>query len=141
MPARPGSWRLLVATRSARFGALALVVATAIFASSVQAGRLYVYCSAMQTVMSHACCTKLHRDSAVRAAIANPCCEPRSTTSLAAFVPGARDLQVSAPPLATATLTAQPFATNARQSHWVRPSLHGPPPRLRVHVLVMVFQV
>jgi hypothetical protein len=129
--------------RGAPLAALALVVAMVMLASAVQARRLYVYCPVMQTVMSHACCARATHQSNAGAVVAKPCCETRDAAALTLFVPAPRDSDLSAPSLvlASESLTTQPFTTGARQSHVVRPTLRAPPPKLRVHLLLMILHV
>lgn len=133
-------------TRRVCDAGLALLVAGAVFLSASQAGRTYVYCRVMQTVMSHACCAArggAHQASA-HAELASECCQPRSVASLAECTPAHRSddhpaLSAALAPLSNvepAVAPARATALSARD-----PKMRAGPPKLRLHALVMVFHV
>ena len=126
--------------------ALALVLSVAVFGSAVQAGRIYYYCTAMDSVMLHACCGQ-HADRQAQGAqiVAPACCQSRSPASLEAFTPSPRadhELvgQALPAPLLAAVLGValpQPFVHQAPRTWAVPLGLE----KLRVHARMMVFQV
>jgi hypothetical protein len=140
--------RVSRAVRAALEAMLASLVVAAVLAGSVHAGRTYVYCRAMQAVMSHACCPSHAREMRatgdVRAWVAPTCCEARSLPSLAAYTPTHRAAEPSAPAaVALALPRYAAIASTPVLSEWSfgDPTMRAGPPKLRVHLLLMVFHV
>src|SRR5882672_7244798 len=93
--------RRLRITAHAAGGALALLLAVAVFSGAAQAGQRYVYCLAMREVMSHACCegreSSFTTNTQTLAAVAPECCQARSMPALGVWTQAARAAQLSAP--------------------------------------------
>jgi hypothetical protein len=126
-----------------------LGVAAAVLAGASQAGHTYVFCRAMQAVMPHACCPTRagvapETEAPALAAVASDCCQAKSAATLGSWTPTARSSELAAPALVAMALPSprDPFVTS-RTADLPRHSaaMRTGPPKLRMHVRLMVFQV
>lgn len=135
-------------TRRRIFNGLpALLLALVVLGDAALAGRGYVYCTAMETVMDHACCAKhagvLENAGPVVALRPRECCQVRSNASLGLWTtPGPRNVELPPPLVATVPRPAIDYSASevAAGSHQVRLMYTGPPPS-RALALLMVFQI
>ena len=154
--------RVLVTRRTAQKllqAAVALVLATVMFSGTVQAGRMYWYCTAMGSTLTHACCAdrthRAHLAGAEKQAahgaelVAPECCQPRSVASLDACTPSTPSTPTlrGAHELLGQPVLALPVAAGVVAPTWRSwvpdaPSrVHIGPVKLRVHARLMIFQV
>ena len=118
---------------------IALVIASA--ASPL--GHHYVYCRAMQSVMSHACCAAHPSRSVASAQIASDCCSSVSMAAPDVWAPIGRSAAVFPP--VSATVDARPLdarpVTAARLGAARDATLCAGPPKQRLHARFMVFHI
>jgi hypothetical protein len=122
------------------------LLALVVLLDAAQAGRGYIYCSAMQEVMDHACCQKHQASSSTPLLTtgAPECCQDRVVPALGAWTPIQRSVTV--PPAAVwLAVVARPLvdflapiALHLRREH---PTIQSRPPLLRVLALLMVFRL
>jgi hypothetical protein len=142
--ARPRALRTVLRATSA---AVSLVLAVAVVVTASQAGRRYVYCRAMQEVMSHVCCspegTACPSDAPVAAASAPECCELRSIPSPAAWTPVARAIEFSAPWVAVVPRSLADLAASTSPEGLSGRDLvmRTGPPQSRELARLMVFRI
>lgn len=140
MPAKRTRCRLFT-------GLPALLLALVVLADAALAGRGYVYCTAMQSVMDHACCAKhagaAESSSPVVAALPRDCCQARSHSSLGLWTTqSSRNLELPPPlvaivPRAALVHSARELAANRYEAR----RMHTGPPPSRALALRMVFQI
>jgi hypothetical protein len=123
----------------------AALLALVLLVDVAQAHRTYIYCAAMQQVMTHACC-KQHRASAFVPALTArgpDCCQGRVVPSLGAWTASDRSSVPSAPPL-FATISHRPFEALAMAEPPIdvqRPSIRSGPPISRALAKLMVLRL
>jgi len=134
------------AIRSARGldRALSGLLAVALLLGAAQAGRSFLYCLAMQEVMSGPCCpgdsARAGGDHSTIAKVARECCELRSAKVLAPCTPSTRPALITAAPIA---LPAAPlpvvFAIESRAAAEHPDGMRtGPPGRARARLMVFL---
>ncbi|HKU45181.1 MAG TPA: hypothetical protein VJR89_43775 [Polyangiales bacterium] len=138
--------KLRRAVRAVGTGAVSLLLAGVVFASVTQAGRTYLYCRVMRTVMSHACCQRAAHDRTLQAASAlwaPECCQARSAASLEACTPSARATESVAPASSVAlpVLLTAAIGFDAPEACLRDATLRAGPPKLRTHARLMVFHI
>jgi hypothetical protein len=130
-------------------GALATCLLSLLLLSAARAERSYVYCLAMQEVMSRPCCpagaaARLAgvSASATLAAPVSDCCELRSLPGVTAYAtPGAQSMALAA--LHVATIAPPALVDVARGEpvrQYVAAMRTGPPPT-RARARLMVFHI
>jgi hypothetical protein len=140
-----GLRRLRTAARAAG-GALALLLALAVFSVGAQAEQHYVYCNAMQEVMLHACCEGLEsnvgKSTPAPAVLPPDCCQARTMPALDVWSQAARAVQQSTPLVAVAWPPAVDLATFGiaplSNRAW---AIRTGPPGSRMLARLMVFRI
>lgn len=124
-------------------GLLALVLAAAVLVDVSQAGRHYVFCTAMQNVVSHACCAKVARAKQAASRVDEECCQIRSTAELDPWLASSRVVDFSAPFVAIASRSPseQAAMTSGPGLSDRNPVMRTGPPQLRALARLMVFRI
>lgn len=122
----------------------ALVLAFVVLLDVTQAGRSYVYCSAMQVVMDHGCCQQ-HRaaSSMPELSVSRPeCCHSRVVPLLEAWTAPARSVVPAAPSLPMlARQLVPPLLAAEFSPRFSHVSSRNGPARSRELALLMVFRI
>ena len=123
-----------------------MLLALVVLVDVAQAGRSYIYCSAMQEVMEHSCCQK-HQAAASSTPVIKvskrECCQDRVVPALGAWTAFQQQSLVAAAPWTA--IIARPllecFATIGLKLRPDLPSSRSGPPLLRVLAQLMVFRL
>jgi hypothetical protein len=132
--------------RRALGSALAGLLALVVFTGSVQAGRGYIYCVAMQEVMSHACCVHHQRATPAHTAAieraAPDCCHAQTIPAIGHWTSPAPTFELPAPALAIVNISLLPRAAVGGDEigEWDTRVRAGPP-RSRVLARLMVLHI
>lgn len=122
-----------------------MLLALVVLVDVAQAGRSYIYCSAMQEVMEHSCCQKHQAASStpVIKVSERECCQDRVVPALGAWTAFQQQSLVAAAPW-TAIIPRPLFESFATIGLKLRPELpsgRSGPPLLRVLAQLMVFRL
>jgi hypothetical protein len=123
----------------------ALFVALVVLVDVAQAGRSYIYCSAMQEVMAHSCCQQ-HQASSSTPLLTNAkreCCQDHVVPKLGAWTAFEQQTLVAAAPwfAIVARPLFQSFAVLGLQLRPELPLNRSGPALLRVLAQLMVFRL
>jgi hypothetical protein len=138
---------LLRTTARAAGAVWPLLLAAVVLAGVALAGRQYVYCKAMQDVMSHPCCThgggRSGPESPAAVVSATECCQTHGVPSLDPWTPVGRSIELTAP--GVSVVSALPFRllalTSAEGSAASSDLMRTGPPQSRVLARLMVFRI
>lgn len=122
----------------------AVLLAFVVVVDVTQAARTYVYCTAMQEVMSHGCCQRHQAATSVPTLTARgpDCCQDRVVPSLGAWTSSDRSFVPAAPLLAAVSRTLfEALPILAPPVELLKPSLRAGPPLSRVLAQIMVLRL
>jgi hypothetical protein len=138
-------WRTIARATRALAQLLLIVV---IVASASLAGRTYLYCHTMRTVMPKACCpghdVQPSADPSASVVVSSACCQSHSLAPLGLWAPTPRVAEIGAPfVLCEAPRLVPPEPDLARATEFASRAcaMRTGPPKSRLHVRLMVFHV